>query len=194
MATPLPTPKATGARPNYEHVHASEVPAAVRFDVPPEFAGRPIEVAYGGDPRQSEPYTMGAPFKRTRNVVTKTPATFFRREGLVNDEEKLWKATQAADAKKKSEVAAWKERPISVDVGEYERSHGAKPRGRGSWMFVFAATHEQLEAKMASPNYLEHVWTAKDAHGVASMTYSDAVRIAKAEAKRRGLAWIGVCS
>ena len=194
MTTPLPTPKTIGNRPHYEHVHASEVPGAVRFDVPPEFVGKAIEVAYGGDPRSDEPHAMGAPFKRVRNTVTKTPATFFRRDGIVKDEEVLWRATQVADGARKKEVADWKARPICIDFADYERNHGAKPRGRGSWMFVFAPTREQLAAKMMSPNLVDHVWTAKDASGIASMKFSDAARLARAEAKRRGAAWAGVCS
>lgn len=173
-----------GMRPNYEHVHASEVPGAVRFDVPEAFQGKAVEVAFGGDPRAEQPHGEGAPFKRVRNTVTKRPADFFRLAGLADDAAKAWKATKAADAK----------RGVSVDTGEYERSHGAKPRGRGGWMFVFATSREQLEAKQRANNYLDFVWTAKDADGYASLLFGEAVKAAKAEARRRGANWVGVCS
>lgn len=49
---------------------------------------------------------------------------------------------------------------------EYERNHGAMPRGRGSWAFVDALHARKM-------NYLDFVWWAP-----SGLTYSEAKRAA----------------
>ena len=60
---------------------------------------------------------------------------------------------------------------IEVETIEYERSHGKRPRGWGSWGFTF----ETVTYRDAS-----EVWFAPVS------TFGDAVKAAKAEAQRRG--------
>lgn len=57
---------------------------------------------------------------------------------------------------------------ISVETNRYERSHGKKPRGTGQWAFYFTSTGG------------EPIFVPK------SMSYSDAVKWAKGEAKKAG--------
>jgi hypothetical protein len=57
---------------------------------------------------------------------------------------------------------------VSVETNRYERSHGKKPRGTGQWAFYFTSTGG------------EPIFVPK------SMSYSDAVKWAKGEAKKAG--------
>jgi hypothetical protein len=68
---------------------------------------------------------------------------------------------------------------VSVSTREYEFNHGAKPRGFGSWAFLFEGD-------------LTVHWM-RDAQG-GSMTFSDAKRAARKLAASHGCLWISVCS
>ncbi len=57
---------------------------------------------------------------------------------------------------------------VSVETNRYERSHGKKPRGTGQWAFYFTSTGG------------EPIFVPK------AMSYSDAVKWAKGEAKKAG--------
>ncbi len=59
---------------------------------------------------------------------------------------------------------------FSFSTCEYEYNHGAKPRGRGSWAFAFDGK-EQHDALFWTPG---------------STTYGEAIKLARAEAARRG--------
>lgn len=59
---------------------------------------------------------------------------------------------------------------MRVETGEYEASHGKAPRGRGSWAFTFGV----------NGGVESDIWYA------AIGAYSGALKIAKAEARRRG--------
>lgn len=61
---------------------------------------------------------------------------------------------------------------IYFDTREYERAHGHTPRGRGSWAFFFGGTSKYAEAAWFTPG---------------STTYGEAKRLARAEAKSRGV-------
>lgn len=80
--------------------------------------------------------------------------------------------------------------PLTISINEYEANHGAKPRGRGSWAFIFAASARQLRERQEAHDYLAYAWFVP---GPARL-YGDALKLAKAEARRRGERWIGVCS
>lgn len=62
---------------------------------------------------------------------------------------------------------------IEIRTTEYQMSHGQNPRGRGAWAFYFD--------KKNGPGC---EWWAP-----GSMTYTEALKLAKAEAKQRG-AWL----
>lgn len=75
---------------------------------------------------------------------------------------------------------------IKIDSSVYRRTHGAEPRGRGSWAFVMGATdYEFVDQKDAQGRPL--VWFAP-----ASLTFSEAKKAAIAEAKNRGVTVVGV--
>lgn len=59
---------------------------------------------------------------------------------------------------------------IYFSTREYELSHGAKPRGRGSWAFAFDG-EDRME---------DLFWTA------GALTFTEAKRVAMKEAKARG--------
>ena len=65
---------------------------------------------------------------------------------------------------------------ITVETSEYEFSHGKRPRGRGTWAFTFDTRRYDR---------IEEVWWTP------FVTWSDARRLAVAEARRRGavIAW-----
>ncbi len=63
---------------------------------------------------------------------------------------------------------------VRVETNRYERSHGKKPRGYGRWAFYF-------DDKGGEP-----IFTPK------AMSYSDAVKWAKGEAKKAGKEYIYV--
>jgi hypothetical protein len=67
---------------------------------------------------------------------------------------------------------------LLVCVTEYFMSHGKTPKGRGSWAFYFDSQ--------------EAVWWAKDERGWMSMNYSEAVKLAKTEARKRNAHVISV--
>ncbi len=65
---------------------------------------------------------------------------------------------------------------VEFSTSEYEYNHGAKPRGRGSWAFAFDC-NEKPEALFWTPG---------------STTYGEALKLARAEAKRRGASMVTV--
>lgn len=68
---------------------------------------------------------------------------------------------------------------IEFGTKDYQYSHGHAPRGRGSWAFEIAG----------------ETWWAKDpVTGITSMTYGEAKKLAVAEAKKRGVQEVEVCS
>lgn len=80
---------------------------------------------------------------------------------------------------------AAKKTPVTLSTRVYESNHGAEPRGRGSWCFVMGA---------ADFNFSDdpRLFWAKDEHGSASMTFAAAVKVAVAEARKRGVTLMGV--
>lgn len=75
---------------------------------------------------------------------------------------------------------------ILISYTSYCLSHGAMPRGRGSWMFVFGkADYDFVEEAVACP-------LSMGANGMP--TFAEAKRWAIGEAKRRGVTIVGVCS
>lgn len=79
---------------------------------------------------------------------------------------------------------------VVVDSNDYEMEYGHKPRGRGAWGFVFGKRDRDAE--------MNDVWFAGASEtnkmGRASLTYGEAKRLAVAEAKRRGVSLVGVCT
>ena len=73
-------------------------------------------------------------------------------------------------------MAKLTKRSIDVVTSGYHFSHGAEPRGRGSWAFAFGSPEE------------EPVWCS------GSVTYQTARAWAVAEACRRGTLCVYVCS
>jgi len=65
--------------------------------------------------------------------------------------------------------------PIEIDTTEYESSHGTRPRGRGSWAFIFDAGSREP-------------WWAP-----CPLTFMASRQLARAEAKRRGATYVLVC-
>jgi hypothetical protein len=77
-------------------------------------------------------------------------------------------------------------RQVRVSTRAYRSSHGAEPRGRGYWMFVFGKEDYDLaEEAVICP-------IPMGANGMP--TFGEAKRWAKAEAARRGVDLVGVCS
>ena len=74
---------------------------------------------------------------------------------------------------------------ITFSYGAFLASHGAMPRGRGSWAFVFGkADYEDVS---------EVTWCReKDADG-QQLTFAKARAWAAREARRRGVDLVGVC-
>lgn len=97
--------------------------------------------------------------------------------------------TASADRKAVRALAAQMNRP-QVETRCYRSSHGAEPRGRGSWAFLFGASREELDAKERSGRYLEFVWFVPG----PSMLYGAALKLARKEATKRGALYLGVCS
>lgn len=79
------------------------------------------------------------------------------------------------------------ERPteVQVDTSVYRGHHGAEPRGRADWTFVLGKIRYELSGDPA-------LYRPADARGVASLPYGKAKEYAIAEAKRRGVAIVGV--
>lgn len=71
---------------------------------------------------------------------------------------------------------------ITVNTSYFEGSHGKKPSGFGSWAFSFDNAGNSADV------------TSKDTFWVRSSKYSDAVKKAKVEAKKRGAQQINVMS
>lgn len=61
---------------------------------------------------------------------------------------------------------------IYVNTDVYVRNHGAKPKGRGNWAFGIGTSEPDMKSD-------EIFW--------ANMLYSEAVKAAKAQAKKRGV-------
>ena len=75
-------------------------------------------------------------------------------------------------------------RAVEVRTDAYWRSHGRGPRGRGGWLF-------QLEDAAGRLLDAQHpIWNELYA---AKGTYGEALKAAKAEARRLGAATIIVC-
>ena len=63
---------------------------------------------------------------------------------------------------------------IRVEIDSYRNNHGAVPRGRGNWMFGIGVKDPDMRSEEPfSPG--------------GNMLYSDAVKAAKAEARKRGV-------
>lgn len=92
----MTTTKRVGARPAYEACDLVGV-GNLRWDVPAEYAGRAIEVAFGGPKSQRETFVEGAPFKRTRNVERDTAPNYFRLVGTSHDASASYQGWQAAN-------------------------------------------------------------------------------------------------
>lgn len=89
----------------------------------------------------------------------------------------------------KPKAKATRTQQPQFETREYTRNHGAEPRGRGSWAFIFADSLDQLRTRQAAGNYLDFVWFAP-----GSLNYGDAKKLATVEAKARGASWVGVCA
>lgn len=77
---------------------------------------------------------------------------------------------------------------VEVSTAAYRRSHGAEPRGRGGWMFVMGKEdYDYLDEVDAQGRKV--VWSVP--HG---MSFGEAKKAAVAEARRRGISLVGVCS
>jgi hypothetical protein len=61
---------------------------------------------------------------------------------------------------------------VTVDTSNYEFTHGRKPRGYGAWAFQQFEDMDCMDKRI--------IW-------VYGSTFSDARRVAVAEAKKRGL-------
>jgi len=69
---------------------------------------------------------------------------------------------------------------VEVFTDAYERSHGRKPHGRGSWAFTFdSTTYRDVSECWFTPG---------------STTWSEARKLAKAEASRRNARYASVQS
>lgn len=75
---------------------------------------------------------------------------------------------------------------VRFDTETYRRSHGAEPRGRGSWAFIMGARdYVTVDQKDAGGRKL--VWFAP-----GSLTFGAAKKLAAAEAKTRGVTFVAV--
>lgn len=78
---------------------------------------------------------------------------------------------------------------IEFSTAEYRSNHGAQPRGRGSWAFVFSGGGAKTDYTS------DEIWWAP-----APLTFGEAVKTAKVEARRRFAGsgehrvTVGVCS
>jgi hypothetical protein len=70
--------------------------------------------------------------------------------------------------------------PMQFDTSAYVEAHGRSPRGRGSWAFFFDTDNN-------AP--IEQAWFTP-----GCLTYSEAKKLARAEAKRRGATFVTVGS
>ena len=61
---------------------------------------------------------------------------------------------------------------VFVDTGKFERSHQKKPSGTGNWLFQIGQDEKNQ-------------FSAKNEHGSTSLKYADALKLAKAEAKKQ---------
>lgn len=69
---------------------------------------------------------------------------------------------------------------VVVDTRYYENNYGKAPRGRGGWAFC--------SVDVRRPDYLDHViWTP-------SLPYGEARKFAVAEAAKRGVSVLYVCT
>lgn len=74
-----------------------------------------------------------------------------------------------------------------VDTSQYELSHGKKPRGIGSWAFMFG--------RKCRSGFGEVWWAKHPNSGVYThILYGEAKRLAQVEAKRRGVTVVYVLS
>lgn len=77
---------------------------------------------------------------------------------------------------------------VRFDTSAYRSSHGAEPRGRGSWGFVMGKLdYELVDEKDAQGR--ARLWFAP-----GSMTFGEAKKLARAEARARGVSLVGVAS
>lgn len=75
---------------------------------------------------------------------------------------------------------------VTFDTSVYRSSHGAPPRGVGSWAFVMGRVdYDRLDETDEAGRQL--VWFAP-----GSMRYSSAKKLAAAEARSRGVKLVGV--
>jgi len=82
---------------------------------------------------------------------------------------------------------------VVVCTSVYRRNHGAEPRGRGSWAFVMGAENYTNCDERDAEGRLVLFWP-RDASGSSSMLFAAARKLAIAEAKRRGVMLVAVCS
>jgi hypothetical protein len=69
---------------------------------------------------------------------------------------------------------------IQFDTSAFKFEHGHTPRGLGSWAFVFGKTDYVT---------VDEAWFVPG----PARTYTEAKRLAVAEASRRGVTLVGVC-
>jgi hypothetical protein len=82
----------------------------------------------------------------------------------------FWAVIQVRRPTVQTEAAAGGSIYVNTDV--YERNHGAKPKGRGNWAFGIGTSDPDMQSD-------EPFW--------ANMLYSEAVKAAKEQAKKRGV-------
>jgi hypothetical protein len=70
---------------------------------------------------------------------------------------------------------------VEFNTTEYQFSHGKQPRGRGSWAFFFGPPSDP-------ENFNNVFWTP------GNTTYSEAKRMAREEARQRGVSTVYVGS
>jgi len=71
--------------------------------------------------------------------------------------------------------------PVLFLTHEYELSHGRRPGGRGSWAFYFRHDAEPW-------------WARRPDGSSGGMLYTEAKKLATAEARRRGLSLVQVAT
>lgn len=75
---------------------------------------------------------------------------------------------------------------MKVDTTTFVREHGHAPRGRGGWIFIMGAIDfERIDETDRAGRPL--LW-----HAPGGLTFSEAKKLAAAEAKSRGVKLVGV--
>lgn len=93
----------------------------------------------------------------------------------------------------RAQLSATKPAKVEIDTSVYRSNHGVQPRGRGSWAFVMGREDYKTNDEIDDEGR-PLVWWARSADGQTSMPFTDAKKLAVAEAQRRGVTLVGVAS